>query len=53
MPPEQSERFQMRVAPSFLRAIDAWRRKQHDLPSRAEAIRRLVELGLKGKASGK
>jgi hypothetical protein len=24
--------------------IDDWRRKQEDLPSRAEAIRRLVEL---------
>ena len=28
-------------------AIDAWRRKQEDLPSRSEAVRRLVELGLK------
>jgi hypothetical protein len=46
---EQSERFQMRVAPSFFRAIDEWRRKQPDLPSRAEAIRRLVELGLASK----
>ena len=26
-----------------------WRRKQRDLPSRTEAIRRLVELGLKAK----
>jgi hypothetical protein len=30
-------------------AIDEWRRKQQDLPSRSEAIRRLVELGLKAK----
>jgi metal-responsive CopG/Arc/MetJ family transcriptional regulator len=30
-------------------AIDAWRRKQPDLPSRSEAIRRLIELGLKAK----
>jgi hypothetical protein len=42
---EQTERFQMRVSPTFLRLIDEWRRKQSDLPSRAEAIRRLVELG--------
>jgi hypothetical protein len=28
---------------------DEWRRKQDDLPGRPEAIRRLVELGLKGK----
>jgi hypothetical protein len=27
--------------------VDEWRRKQPELPSRAEAIRRLVELGLK------
>ena len=43
---EQTERFQMRVSPSFLRLIDEWRRKQPDLPSRAEAIRRLVERGI-------
>ena len=29
--------------------IDEWRRKVPDLPSRSEAIRRLVELGLKAK----
>jgi len=27
--------------------LDDWRRKQADLPGRPEAIRRLVELGLK------
>ena len=43
---EQTERFQMRVSPSFLRLVDEWRRKQPDLPSRAEAIRRLVERGV-------
>jgi hypothetical protein len=32
-------------------AADARRRKQDDLPSRSEAIRRLVELGLKAKLS--
>ena len=30
--------------------IDEWRRRQPDLPSRSEAIRRLVELGLKVKS---
>ena len=33
-----------------LERIDTWRKQQDDLPSRSEAIRRLVELGLKGKA---
>jgi hypothetical protein len=30
-------------------AIDDWRRRQADLPARSEAIRRLVEMGLKAK----
>jgi hypothetical protein len=32
-----------------LKSLDDWRRKQEDLPGRPEAIRRLVELGLKTK----
>jgi metal-responsive CopG/Arc/MetJ family transcriptional regulator len=43
---EKSERFEMRVPSSFLKAIDDWRRKQEDIPSRAAAIRRLVEQAL-------
>jgi hypothetical protein len=31
--------------------LDDWHRKQDDLPGRSEAIRRLVELGLKAKAN--
>jgi hypothetical protein len=42
----QGHQFQMRVSDKFLRSIDAWRRKQDDKPSRAEAIRRLVEQAL-------
>ena len=38
--------FQMRVNDDLMQAVDGWRRKQSDLPSRAEAIRRLVQLGL-------
>jgi hypothetical protein len=41
--------FQMRVSESFLRMVDDWRRGQIDLPSRAEAIRRMVELAAKTK----
>jgi metal-responsive CopG/Arc/MetJ family transcriptional regulator len=40
----------VRVDADFLKAIDEWRRKQDDVPTRPEAIRRLVELGLKAKA---
>lgn len=36
-----------------IKTVDAWRRRQEDLPSRAEAIRRLVELGLKVKQPSK
>lgn len=36
----------MVIAPSQVAAIDAWRAKQPGIPSRSEAIRRLVELGL-------
>jgi hypothetical protein len=46
---EKTERFEMRVPALFLKTIDDWRRKQPELPSRAEAIRRLVELGLMAK----
>jgi hypothetical protein len=41
-----STRFEMRVPKAWLSQVDEWRRLQADLPSRAEAIRRLVELGL-------
>jgi len=40
----------MRASPEFLKSVDKWRAKQEDKPSRAEAIRRLVELGLTVKA---
>lgn len=39
--------FQMRVSDAWLRRLDEWRRQQADLPSRAEAIRRLVEIGIR------
>jgi hypothetical protein len=43
---EKNHPFQMRVSADWLATIDDWRRKQPDIPSRAEAIRRLVEKGL-------
>jgi hypothetical protein len=39
----------MRVSEPFLRIVDDWRRTQIDVPSRAEAIRRMVELAAKMK----
>jgi hypothetical protein len=43
----QDRLFQMRASEQFLRVVDDWRRSQTDLPSRAEAVRRLVELAAK------
>jgi hypothetical protein len=34
----------------MIRAIDAWAARQHDKPERAQAIRRLVALGLAGES---
>ena len=41
-----TERFEMRFDQGTLNEIDAWRTRQNDLPSRAEAIRRLINVGL-------
>lgn len=41
-----SERFEMRVDEEMLSRVDKWRDKQNDAPTRAEAMRRLLELGL-------
>jgi hypothetical protein len=43
--------FQMRATDEFLRRIDDWRRRRPELPSRAEAIRRLIEAGLRAEAA--
>jgi hypothetical protein len=40
----------IRLPPDLRTAIDARAGKQDDKPSRSEAIRRLIELGLKARA---
>jgi uncharacterized protein YfbU (UPF0304 family) len=42
----KTERFEMRFDQLTLERIDGWRSSQGDLPSRAEAIRRLVDTAL-------
>jgi hypothetical protein len=37
----------VRLPPELLETLDNWRRDQPDLPGRPEAIRRLIEAGLK------
>jgi hypothetical protein len=46
-PVVDSEPVNVRIERQQLAALDDWRRGQSDLPSRPEAIRRLIELGLK------
>ena len=46
-----STRVHLMMSASELQAIHDWRRRQGDLPARAEAIRRLIQLGLKAKNS--
>ena len=43
---QKTERFEMRLDLDTLKRLDDWRADQRDLPSRAAAIRRLVESGL-------
>jgi len=39
----------VRLPMDAVSALDDWRRHQDDLPGRPEAIRRLVEIGLRAK----
>jgi hypothetical protein len=39
----------VRLPPELGTAVDKWARSQDDAPTRSEAIRRLVELGLKAR----
>jgi hypothetical protein len=39
----------IRLSDEFIANVDAWAAAQEDAPGRSEAIRRLVELGLKSK----
>jgi hypothetical protein len=49
-PPGRSGRpFQMRVTDEFFAVIDKWRSEQRPIPTRSEAIRRLVDQALKVK----
>ena len=42
----RTERFEMRLTPDTLREVDQWRAKLPSLPSRAEAVRQLIDVGL-------
>ena len=42
----KNERFEMRLDETIIDNLDAWRVQQSDAPSRAEAVRRLIDEGL-------
>jgi hypothetical protein len=46
---KKDQRIPVMMSVDEVSGIDEWRRRQADLPSRSEAIRRLVELGLRAK----
>jgi len=51
---DEIQRLHMVVPTALIEKVDAWRRREPDLPNLSEAIRRLVEMGLEGaKKSGK
>jgi uncharacterized protein len=45
-PQIMTERFEMRLNQSVIDELDAWRARQGDLPTRSEAVRRLIEMAL-------
>ena len=47
------KRVEIRLSPELIAAIDEWRRYLRDLPPRAEAVVRLVEIGLETTAKAK
>ncbi|MEZ5888919.1 MAG: hypothetical protein R3D52_00870 [Xanthobacteraceae bacterium] len=48
----ETGRLSLRVSASFVDQVDEWRRRQPDIPTRAEAARRLILLGIQA-TSGK
>ena len=49
-PDTETKRLNLVAPASWVRKIDAWRREQPDLPNISEAIRRLVDAGLRPNA---
>jgi len=47
----KDRRVPVMMSVSEVRSVDAWRRKLDEIPSRSEAIRRLVDAGLKATAT--
>lgn len=52
MPNKHSGRFEMVIPPGWMERVDRWRAEQLLPPTRAAAIRHLVEKGLESSQSG-
>lgn len=48
---KRTERLELRATPSFVELLDEWRRAQRTIPTRGEAVRRLVEIGMKAEGA--
>jgi hypothetical protein len=48
-PPTGAQSIHLRLLPEQLSALDSWIERQDNKPSRPEAIRRLIERGLKAR----
>jgi metal-responsive CopG/Arc/MetJ family transcriptional regulator len=53
MASEELERVNLQVPQAWLEAVDHWRAQQDGIPSRDEAIRRLVEHGLQAASASR
>lgn len=42
----KTHRLQMVITPEEVEQIDRWRRQQDDLPTRSEAIRRMIQIAI-------
>ena len=47
----KTERMDLRMSSDFIKRLNAWRKRHDDPPPRSEAIRQLVEIGLKHEES--
>ena len=45
---DEVQRLHMVVPTTLIEKVDAWRRREEDLPNLSEAIRRIIEMGLEG-----
>lgn len=50
-PPTDTTQITVRLPRDLLDAVDEFRREENDLPTRPEAIRRLIQAGLDAKGS--